>query len=50
VYEALCYYCMRPKATSLCGLMLLVYEALVLVYAALSYQCMRPYADEALRY
>ena len=27
VYEALSYYCMRPQATSVLGLKLLVYEA-----------------------
>ncbi len=31
------YECMRPYATSVCALTLLVYEAL-------SYECMRPYA------
>jgi hypothetical protein len=38
MYEALSYDCMRPYATGVCGLTLLV-------YAALSYQCI-----EALRY
>jgi hypothetical protein len=28
VAEAFSYYCMRPSATSACGLQLLVYEAL----------------------
>ena len=28
MYEALSYQCMRPYATSVCGLNLLVYEAL----------------------
>jgi hypothetical protein len=35
VYDALSYWCMRPCATTACGIKLLV-------YAALSYQCMRP--------
>jgi hypothetical protein len=26
VYEAFSYYCIRPSATSVCGLKLLVYE------------------------
>jgi polyferredoxin len=37
VYEALSYYCMRPGATIVCGLALLVYAAYVTVYTALSY-------------
>ena len=37
MYEALSYLCMRPYATSVCGLKLLVYEAL-------SCWCMRPEA------
>ncbi len=35
MYEALSYQCMRPYATSVCGLKLLVYEAL-------RYKYMRP--------
>jgi hypothetical protein len=37
VHAASNYKCMRPYATSVCGLTLLV-------YAALRYKCMRPYA------
>jgi hypothetical protein len=28
VYEAFSYYCLRPSATSVCGLKLIVYETL----------------------
>ena len=46
MYAVLSYYCMRPEATSVCGLELLAYETFeeLLVYEALSYWCMRPYA------
>jgi hypothetical protein len=38
VHEALSYWCMRPSATSVCGLKVLVYDAFkLLVYEALSY-------------
>ncbi len=46
LYQAFSYYCMRPSATSVSGLKLLLYAEsgcyLLLLYQAFSYYCIRP--------